>query len=98
MAGYDLDINIKPEYHDNAKNFFEFIKNVSKKYPVSIKYRTINKGNFCITIDSSQSDKIDSLFQELILNKGLHYYYRSLDSNKREVITKNVLVPIYNII
>lgn len=98
MAGYDLKININPEYHSNAIKFFEFIKNVSKKYPVSIKYRTINKGNFCITTDSSQSDKIDSLFQELILNKGLHYYYCSLDSNKREVITKNVLVPIYHII
>lgn len=98
MAVYDLTIVVKPEHHENAKKFFEFLKNVAKKYPVNIKYRTIRKGKFCITIDSSQSDKIDSLFQELILNKGLHYYYCSLDADKREPVTKNVLIPIYRTI
>ena len=86
MAGYDLDINIKPEYHDDAKTFFEFLKSVGKKYPVTIKYRTISEGSFYITIDGSPGAKIDALFQELILNKALYYYTCSISVSIRDKI------------
>jgi len=95
MAGYDLEINIKPEYHDDAKKFFEFLKNVGKKYPVILKYRAVTKGSFYITIDGSPGAKIEALFQELILNKALYYYGCNIPGSIRDKIIRNVIFPIY---
>jgi len=95
MAGYDLDITVKPEYHESAKKFFEFLKNVGKKYPVVIKYKTISEGSFYVTVDGSPGAKIDALFQELILNKALYYYTCSLLGSIRGKIIRNVIYPIY---
>ena len=68
MAGYDLEISVKHEYSNDAKKFFEFLKNVGKKYPVNLKYITISKGYFYITVDGTPGAKIEALSQELILN------------------------------
>lgn len=95
MAGYDLEINVKHEYYNDAKKFFEFLKNVGKKYPVNIKYRTISKGSFYITIDGTPGAKIDALFQELILNKALYYYACNIPGSIRDKIIRNVIYPIY---
>ncbi|MHB8280647.1 MAG: hypothetical protein ACYDIA_23835 [Candidatus Humimicrobiaceae bacterium] len=98
MAGYDLNITISPENHLDAKKFLEFLKNVGKKYPVTIRYKTLARGYYYITIDGTPGAKINALFQELILNKGLYYYSCTINASDREKTISNVISPIYKAI
>ena len=72
MAGYDLTLSIEPKYTQDATLFLQFLKKTGQKYPVIISYRTLKPGRFYLTIDGTPGAKIDALFQELILNKGLY--------------------------
>lgn len=93
MAGYDLIISIEPRYSQDARSFLQFLKKAGKNYPVLISYRALKPGHFYLTIDGTPGAKIDALFQELILNKGLYYYSCSLRS--RSKIISKVIVPIF---
>lgn len=95
MAGYDLTLTIKPEWHEEAKKFLGFLKNVGKKYPVKISYKTLKNGEFYLTVDGTPGAKIDALFQELILNRGLYYYICSLSSGNKREIAANAVLPIF---
>lgn len=95
MAGYSANVEIDPQFHSEALIFINFLKSVGKKYPVIIRYKTSGKGKFYFTIDGSPGRKIDALFQELILNKGLYYYACSVSGAKRNLIISKVIAPIY---
>ena len=95
MAGYDLKIIIQSKFNAEGKNFLEFLKSVGRKYPVSISYRTIRRGYYYLSINGTAGAKIDALFQELILNKGLHYYVCSIRSINKEQIIRHAIIPIY---
>lgn len=93
MAGYDLTIRIQAQQDDEAKAFFRFLQAVGRRYPVRIKYRTIEPGHFYVTVDGTPAAKIDALFQELILNRGLYYYACSIPS--RNETSRQVIKPIF---
>jgi len=95
MAGYDVNITIDPKFHKDGKKFFGFLQNVARKYSVNLRYRTVKSGKYYVTVDGTPGAKIDALFQELILNKGLYYYVCTIkDQNKRKIVSK-AIVPIY---
>lgn len=94
MAGYSIDLYINPKFEQESKDFLEFMRKVGRKYPVTISYRKVNKEKYYLTIDGTPGGKIDSLYQELILNKGLYYYGCSLKN--RTSIINNVITPIYS--
>jgi hypothetical protein len=95
MAGYDLDLKVKARFHAEAKAFLKFLQNIGRKYPVDIRYRSLRRGRYYVTIDGTPGGRIDALFQELILNRGLYYYVSSLRSGNRRLIAANVIAPIY---
>ena len=93
MSGYDLTIKIPPRFDNDTKLFIKFLQNAGKKHPVKIKYKTINPGQFYVTIGASPEDKIYVFFQELILNKALYYYSCSVKA--REKIVTHVIYPLF---
>jgi hypothetical protein len=95
MAGYSLTVRIKAEFNHSGKEFLEFIRSVAKKYPVSLHYRTVRPGKYLITIDGTPGGKIDALFQELIINRGLYYYICSIKSSRKQEIISGAILPIY---
>jgi hypothetical protein len=94
MAGYDQNIRVKVKFVEQAKAFLLFLQNIGKKYsrPTKINYKYLGRGRFYITVDGRPGG-IDSMFQELILNRGLYYYSCTL-KNKKTVIS-NVILPVY---
>lgn len=95
MAGYDLEVHVEADFDIEARAFFEFLRNVGRKYPVRIRYRTISPGRYYLVIDGTPGANIDALFQELILNRGLYYYVCSLKSSRKRSIVSSVIAPIY---
>ena len=95
MAGYDQKIKVAAKYASSTKDFFRFLQAVGRKYqePVKVAYRYLGRGYFYITV-SGPSGSIDSLFQELVLNKGLYYYACSVKNNRQEVISRSI-VPVF---
>jgi hypothetical protein len=96
MTSYDQIIKAKASFRPAAKDFFAFLQAVGRKYdpPTKINYKYLGRGRFYIVVDGSPSG-INSLFQELILNKGLYYYICSIRSfGKREIINQ-VIIPIF---
>lgn len=95
MAGYDQKIKILADYQQEARKFLLFLQKIGRKYsrPVKINYRYLGRGYFYIQIDGG-SGGIDTLLQELIINKGLYYYACTLD-NKKQVIS-SVILPLYS--
>lgn len=94
MSRYDVYFEIEPQYHEEGIHFINFLKNVAGKYPIKVHFKSINNGKFNLRIESALEGKIEAIFQELILNKGLYYYACSV-SQKRNLITRKVIAPIY---
>ena len=96
MAGYDQIIKIKAIYYLQAKEFFEFLRRVGKKYPrpTKINYRYLRRGRFYVQIDGSPGG-IDALLLELIMNRGLYYYICSLRDVKKKEIVSHTVLPIF---
>lgn len=94
MAGYDQKIKVKASFSNDARCFFKFLQEVGKKYdrPIKTKYLYLGRGYFYVSVDGGTGG-IDSLLQELILNKGLYYYACTL-SKKREIVNF-VILPIF---
>ena len=97
MAGYDLDIKIKPKYHQDGKKLLEFIKRIGNNYPVYIRYRSVSKGEYYLTINATPGTKIDALIQEIILSKSLFYYSNTI-KNRKEIIREVIFPIIYELI
>jgi len=96
MAQSKLQVMIGHELDREAKAFIEFLKNVGRKYPVSIRYRALDPGYYQLTIDGSPGSRVDVLLQELILNRGLYYYICSLMSSKKRTIISSVILPLFS--
>jgi hypothetical protein len=95
MAGYDLKLEVRKNYRDNARDFLEFIKSVARKYPVTLSYRSTSLGRFQVSLGGSPGAKIDSLLLEMILNRGLYYYFSSLRSPQRGLILREAILPVF---
>lgn len=95
MAGYDQKVKIGSKYRAEGRDFFRFLQAVGRKYskPVKIKYRDLGRGYFYIVVDGG-SGGIDALYQELTLDKGLHYYACSLKKSRQEIVS-NVIAPLF---
>lgn len=96
MASYDQIIKVGAKYHSSAKNFFSFLQSIGKRYlrPVKINYRYLGRGRFYVIVDGGPGG-IDSLLQELILNRGLYYYACSIRSNKKKEILSHAVIPVF---
>lgn len=96
MAGYDQKIKVRVAHHAAAKDFFAFLRSVGRKYarPVRINYRYLGRGYFRVTVDGG-SGGINSLFQELILNRGLYYYVCSIRKTGKREMVRYAIVPIF---
>jgi len=94
MAGYNQNIRVKTKYVQDAKSFLLFLQNIGRKYarPTKINYRYLGRGRFYVIIDG-RTGGIDTLFQELILNRGLYYYSCTLKN--KNIIISNVILPIF---
>lgn len=94
MAGYDQAVKIRSKFQREARDFLNFLQKVGKRYSrsVKIKYRYLGRGRFYVMVDGG-ADRIDALFQELLLNKGLYYYACTLH-RKGEVISQ-VILPMF---
>lgn len=92
MAGYNLEIQVEPSRHEEAKSFIGFLQKIGKDRGVRIKFKTVRRGTFYITIDGTRGAKIAALFQELLLNKGLYYYSRTIRSRRK--VIQEVIRPI----
>jgi hypothetical protein len=95
MSGYDLKIRTKKRLHQETISFLQFLQRVGRKYPVNINYETIKEGNYVIRVDGAPGVSIDTLYQELILNKGLYYYKCSILKGDSLDIVRNVIIPIF---
>ncbi len=95
MSGYDQTIKVKAAYYIAAKEFFSFLNAVGRKYSrqVKINYRYLGRGRFYVTIDGRPGG-IDSLFQELLLNRGIYYYVCTLRGSKKKNIIKTKIFQI----
>ena len=89
-----LHIQVDPQAHDYAKAFLGFLRNVGRKYPVRLRYRSVCTGHFYVTI-TGRPTAIDALFQELILNRGLYYYASSLHGKDKKSVVSKPVIPIY---
>jgi hypothetical protein len=94
MAGYDQKIKVKVAYALEARRFLHFLQAVGRKYTrhVKIRFRYLGRGYFNINVDGG-SGGIDSLFQELLLNRGLYYYSCTLLN--KDTIISNVILPVF---
>lgn len=95
MAGYDLELLIRSGFKDYARHFLEFIKTVARKYPVKISYRSTSSEIFHVSLDATPAAKIDALLLELILNRGLYYYFSSLRHSQKELILREAILPVF---
>jgi len=96
MEEYNKLIKVKTRDISVAKPFLEFLKLVAEKNsnPTKINYKYLGRGRFLITIKNNTVG-IDTLLQELILNKGLHYYICSIAINKHREIANSVVTQIF---
>lgn len=92
---YDLNLRVKSAYRREAKNFLEFLKAVGRKYPVHFSYRNTRHGRFHVVFDQQTVARVGALLQELILNRGLNYYFLSLKPGTRTVILNEVVLPMF---
>ena len=94
MAGYDLEIQVEPRYHEEAKSFIGFLQKIGKDRGVRLKFKTVRRAMLYITIDGTPGAKITALFQELVLNKGLYYYSQTIRSRRK--VIQEVVNPDYS--
>jgi hypothetical protein len=94
MAGFDLTAEVPTRHHAAARDFLEFLQSVGRKYPVQINFRSVRPGRFYVMING-RPGAIDSLLQELILNRGLYYYCCSFKSEAKADIIRTVIVTIF---
>ena len=72
MAGYYLQLRVDRAYHDEAKDFFDFLRRVARRHPVAFGFRTVRAGQFHVTLDGSPDAKIDAFLQEIMLSRALY--------------------------
>lgn len=94
MAEHQWKIKVKVVYVAETRKFLNFLQIVGKKhrYPIKITFHYLGRGYFKITMDGGPKG-IDTLFQELLLNRGLYYYSCSLQN--KDAIVSNVILPIF---
>jgi hypothetical protein len=92
MAGYDLTISVDPAVHEHAKVFLRFLQDVARRRQVSIRYRTVTPGDYYVIIDGTPGVRISAFMQELILDRALYYYSRTV--TPRTVLMSKVVGPI----
>ena len=91
---YELNLRVKNAYKHEAKHFLEFLKAVGRKYPVNFSYRNSRHGRFHVAFDQQTVARVGALLQELVLNRGLNYYFLSLKPGTRIRILNEVILPI----
>lgn len=92
---YNVIVRIKSTHKQDARRFLDFLKAVGRKYPVKFAYRNIRRWHFEITFDKETVSRVDILLHELVLNRGLYYYFLSLPPNQRSTILDAVMLPIF---
>jgi hypothetical protein len=95
MAGYEIDINIKKAFKDDARGFLEFLRRVGRKYPVRFSYRNTSRGRFHLAFERASVTRLDALLQELILNRGLYYYFLAVRSRDKTKLLSEAILPIF---
>jgi hypothetical protein len=95
MAGYDLELEVKKEFTTQTRHFLDFMKAVARKYPVKLSYKHTSSGHFYVRLDASPGAKIDGLLLELILNRGLYYYFASLRSSHSGRVLREAIIPTF---
>src|SRR5450432_733415 len=91
---YELSLRVKNAYKHEAKNFLEFLKAVGRKYPVNFSYRNGLHWRFYVAFDQQTVSRVGALLQELILNRGLNYYFLSLKPGTRIKTVNEVILSI----
>src|SRR5437016_8698838 len=93
MARYDLRLKIGSGLHEQAKAFFDFLRQAARLHPVALSIRKVKDGEYRATIDGTPGEKIDAFLQELMMSRALYYYGCGIKS-RRAVATK-VIAPIF---
>jgi len=94
MAGYDQRIVFDKKYKQQVIDFIGFLRRNARRHDISINYRTINDETLLVIIDGTPGVKIDHMYTELILTKGIYYYICGLKS-KSTLIENNVVILIF---
>lgn len=92
---HQLHLRVKRAHQNDAKNFLEFLRAVGRKYPVNFSYRNGGYGKLRVTFERDSIARLDDLMQELLLNRGLYYYFLSIRSPIRIKILSEVILPIF---
>src|SRR5262249_301284 len=95
---YELNLRVKSAYKQDAKNFLEFLKAVARNYPVKFRYQNHRHGRFKVAFDQHTVERVGTLLQELILNRGLNYYFLSLKPGGRMATLDEVILPIFEML
>ncbi|HWW13122.1 MAG TPA: hypothetical protein VN310_00555 [Candidatus Dormibacteraeota bacterium] len=98
MAGYELDIRVKSAFRSDAKDFLEFLKRVGRKYPVRFSYRSMPRGRLHLAFEVKSVGRLDALLQELILNRGLYYYFLAIRSREKAKLLNGAILPIFRVL
>ena len=93
MAGYDLKLGIAKGFHEEARAFFDFLRQAARRHPVGFSVRKVKDGEYLATIDGMPDAKIDAFLQELMIGRALYYYACGV-KNRRRVAAK-VIAPIF---
>jgi hypothetical protein len=93
MAGYDLELRIVKGFHDEAKAFFDFLRQAARLHPVALSVRKVKDGEYYATLDGTPGAKVDAFLQELMMSRALYYYACGI-KNRRRVAAK-VIAPIF---
>jgi hypothetical protein len=93
MAGYDFDLRVDDAFPVETKAFFEFLRRVARRHPVSLSFRRVRAGKFHVTLGASPDTKIDAFLQEIMLSRALYYY--ACGVKHRRSVTAKVIAPIF---
>jgi hypothetical protein len=93
MAGYDLQLRIGCGLHEQAKAFFDFLRQAARRHPVALSIRKVKDGEYRATINGTPGAKIDAFLQELMMSRALYYYACGIRS--RRTVAAKVIAPIF---
>jgi hypothetical protein len=93
MAGYDLGLRIAKGFHEEAKAFFDFLRQAARLHHVALSVRKVKDSEYCATLDGTPGAKVDAFLQELMMSRALYYYACGI-KNRRRVAAK-VIAPIF---
>src|SRR5258708_5667680 len=63
VAGYNIQLKLDTGFHEQAKAFFDFLRQAARRYPVAVSVRKVKDGEYYATLDGTPGAKIDAFLQ-----------------------------------